>query len=134
MTLDVTPMEARVSHRDRRVARDIARSAWGMLALVVALGALSLAAPLEAVRFAAVIGLAVAGGVFLWQSRRLISDYVRDLESVQVGRPRSGRVLVEVSSDVGYDAGGRRSPRALPPVRRHPKDGRDEPPPAPRAP
>ncbi len=108
----------RVSHRDRRVVRDIARSAWGMVALVVGLGALALVGPIEAIRFAAVAGLAVAGGVFLWQIDLTVHQYVGDLESVHRGERVSGRVLVEVTSDVGLDGLGGRPVRATPVVRR----------------
>ncbi len=110
----------RVSHRDHRVSRDIARSAWGMVGLVLALGALMLAGPLEAIRFAAVIGLGVAGGVFLWQSSATVGQYVADLESVHRGENVSGRVRVEVTSSVGLDGLGGRPVRATPIVRRRP--------------
>ena len=122
----------RTSHRDRRVVRDIARSTWGMLGLVVVLSALALVAPLEAIRFAAVLGLAVSGGVFLWQSSRTVEEYVLDLEQVQLGGDVSGRVRVEVTSDVGPDPNGRRLSRALPLVRRRPPASPPDPPAASR--
>ena len=103
-----------------------------MLALVIVLGALALVAPLEAIRFAAVVGLAVSGGVFLWQSSRTVEEYVQDLEQVQLGGEVSGRVRVEVTSDVGLDPNERRLSRAFPPVRRRPPAPPPAPPAAPR--
>ena len=89
-----------------------------MLGLVLVLGGLAIAAPILALRLAALLGLAVSGGVFVWQAGHTVDDYVRDLEHVQYGREVSGRVRVEVESDVGYDPGSRRGERALPRVRR----------------
>jgi hypothetical protein len=109
-----------LSHRDRRVARDIGRFAWVMLGLVLGLGVLAFAAPLVAVRFAAVAGLAGAGAAFLWQAGKAVGEYVRDLEQVRDGAAISGRIRVEVSSDVGLDPRARRLTRAVPPVRRRP--------------
>ncbi|HYK92693.1 MAG TPA: hypothetical protein VEY07_01450 [Thermoplasmata archaeon] len=106
------------SHRDRRVVREIERSTWGMLGLVLALGALAVGAPLEGIRFAAVLGLAVAGGAYLWQSGRAVGDYVRDLHQVEYGETVSGRVRAEVASQVGVDGSERGPTRALPAVRR----------------
>ncbi len=108
----------RLSHRDRRVARDISRSAWGMLGLVVVLAGLALYAPLEGFRFASVIGLAVAGGVFLWRADSTVQQYVLDLDRVQSGSETSGRVRVEVTSDTAVDEREVRLPRAIPAVRR----------------
>lgn len=93
----------RFSHRDRRVDRDIYRSVGGMAAIVIVLGGLALFAPLDAYRFGALIGLAVSGGFFLWRSGLTVGDYVGDLERVRSGEERSGRIRVEVESDVGFE-------------------------------
>lgn len=108
----------RPSHRDRRVSRDIARSAWGMLALVLALGVLALFAPMEAFRFAAVVGLAMAGGIYLWESNQTIGEYVRDLDEVRRGGTVSGRLRAEVGSAAAVEDGPRRRARSVPPPRR----------------
>ena len=108
----------RLSHRDQRASRDIARSAWGMLGLVLVLGARALWAPIEAIRVAAVRGLAAAGGVYLWESSRTVDTYVADLDRVHRDASGSGRLRAEVASDGDRDARVRRHARTVPPPRR----------------
>jgi len=93
----------RVSHRDRRVTRDINRAAWGMLGLTLLLGAGALYAPVEAIRFGAVIGMAASGAAYLWQSGVAVRGYLVDVDGVASGAEVPGHVRVEVESDVGYE-------------------------------
>ena len=58
----------RVSHRDVRVTREIHLAAWGMLGIAAALILMALYFPIEAVRFAAVVGLAAAGAAYVWRA------------------------------------------------------------------
>jgi len=102
----------RVSHRDRRVTADVIRSTWGMLGLVAVLVGAATVAPTAAVRFAAIVGLAAAGGFFLWRMGVTVRDYERDVARVRDGLPISGRILVEVESDVGF---GPSTERSIPP-------------------
>ena len=108
----------RVSHRDRRVAADVARSTWGMLALIGVLAAVVLVGPGDAIRFGAIVGLAAAGGVFLWRIDRTVRTYVADLTSVDEGRAVSGVLRAEVESDVGFGGVSERPPPLSPSVRR----------------
>jgi hypothetical protein len=109
----------RVSHRDHRVDREIYRSAGGMAAMVVVLGGIALYAPLDAFRYGALLGLGVSGGFFLWRTGLTVGDYVGDLERVQSGEERSGRIRVEVESDVGFER-MTVSPLRRSPLVRHP--------------
>ena len=91
------------SHRDRRVSRDLARSAGGILLIAVGLVGVGYAAPWPALRFGAVVGLAGAGGFFLWQIDRTVGRYLADLAAVESGGGTPGSVRVEVESDVGLE-------------------------------
>src|SRR5215470_10230466 len=95
----------RVSHRDRRVVADVARSTWGMVGLVGVLAGVAAEAPWTALRFGAIVGLAAAGGFFLWRMRSTVRGYLGDLQQVRSGADVSGRVRVEVESDVGFGPG-----------------------------
>lgn len=106
------------SHRDVRAAREIGRFLWAILLLVLVLGAAAVLAPGDPLRFGAVVGLAVAGGIFLLEIDRSVQSYLRDLSEVAEGGPVSGIVRAEVESDVDLDDGMRRRPPRSPTVRR----------------
>lgn len=117
-------MPDRFSHRDRRIAREVHRSLWAMVALVFGLGAVAIAAPVTAVRFGAVVGLAAAGAATLVESRRLIDAYLADLHALEAGRPLPPAAHVEMRTNVGLERAtvgpSRRSPNTR---RRGPSDG-----------
>lgn len=113
-------MDQRFSHRDRRVAREVHRSVWGMLALVVALGVVAIVAPSTAIRFGAVVGMAAAGGATLFQSRRLIDEYLADLHALERGVPLHPAARVEMHTHVGLERPTVGPSRRSPNVRRRP--------------
>jgi hypothetical protein len=106
----------RLSHRDHRVDRELRRSAAAMLGLVGTLGVIAIAAPLDALRFGAVADLAIAGGSHITQTRRVVDEYVGDLESFAAEVPGADRLGAEIRSQVGLErvAAGpsRRSPHS----------------------
>jgi hypothetical protein len=109
------------SHRDRRAHRLI----WRVLGVTavgsVGLGALALYGPTTALEVAGLAGLVALGGATLSLGERAVSDYERDLRSVQVDGGASGLLQAEVRSDVGLERPvglpTQRSPHARPPAR-----------------
>ena len=90
----------RVSHRDVRVTREIHLAAWGMLGIAAALILMALYFPIEAERFAAVVGLAAAGAAYVWRAGVAVQGYLRDVDNVAEGREVPGNLRVEVESSV----------------------------------
>lgn len=91
------------SHRDHRVRRELRRL---YVALGASVGALSLVAyffPYESVRLLAVVGLVVAGILYVMGVDRSSALYQRDLAAVRGGQPISGSVRAEVYHEVGFD-------------------------------
>lgn len=91
-----------------------------MLTLVVALAAVAVVAPSTAIRFGAVVGMAVAGGATLFQSRRLIDAYVADLHELERGAHLHPTARVEMHSDVELERLSVGPNRRSPNVRRRP--------------
>lgn len=118
-------MDQRFSHRDRRVAREVHRSVWGMVGLVVALGVVTVVAPSTAIRFGAVVGLAMAGGATLFLSRRLIDGYLADLHALEHGTGLHPTTRVEMHTDVGLERATVGPSRRSPNVRRRPPGSND---------
>lgn len=113
-------MDQRFSHRDRRVAREVHRSAWGMLGLVVALAVVAVVAPSTAIRFGAVVGMAAAGGATLYQSRRMIDAYLADLSALERGVALHPAARIEMHTNVGLERLTVGPTRRSPNVRRRP--------------
>ncbi|MCI4373631.1 MAG: hypothetical protein L3K02_08340 [Thermoplasmata archaeon] len=116
-----------LSHRDHRMDNSLRQSLFLMLALIAGLSVLSFMAPWTAVGLAALLGLAVLGGLYVVQSDRTIAEYARDLRSVHGGGQPSKWMRVEVRSEVEWDRHvgipGRRSPNARPRSRPEPGTG-----------
>jgi hypothetical protein len=91
-----------------------------MLGITIVLGAGALYAPDEALRFGALIGMAVSGAAYLWQSGVAVRGYLSDVDRVVSGLEVPGHVRVEVESDVGYDWTPARTASPSPHARRRP--------------
>jgi hypothetical protein len=112
------------SHRDHRARRELRELYLGLGASVGALSFLAIAFPNLTVRLLAVVGLGVAGTMYLVAVDRLSDRYRRDLTAVRAGAPISGSVRAEVYDEIGFER-DREDDWTPSPLRRRPDVARE---------
>jgi hypothetical protein len=114
------------SHRDHRARRELRELYLGFGASLGALSFLAIVFPNVMVRQLAVVGLAVAGTLYVVAVDRLSDRYRRDLTAVRAGAPISGSVRAEVYDEIGFER-DREDDWRPSPLRRRPELGREPP-------